>query len=68
MKKAIFSVTEKHERITIRYKRERKKIIAVCKDCGEQFEWLTVNEAARLSGNDAEDIRQNLKTLRRKKK
>lgn len=68
MKKAILSISEKHERIIIRYKRRRKKLFAVCEDCGKQFEWLTIEEAASLLGNDVEDIRKNLKTLRSKNK
>lgn len=65
MKKGIFSISEKHERITIRYRRKRKILIAICEDCGKQFEWLTVDEAASLIGQDAEDIRKRLKVLRR---
>jgi len=68
MKKAILSINEKHERITIRYKSRRKRILAVCEDCGKQFDWLTVNEAARLSGSGEEEIKRDLKTLRSKNK
>jgi hypothetical protein len=64
MKKVIFSITEKHELIKIRYRRTQKSLFAVCADCGKQFEWLTVEEAADLSGTNAEEIRHNIKTLR----
>jgi hypothetical protein len=64
MKKGIFSISEKHERITIRYRRTQTALFAICEDCGKQFEWLTIDEAVNLTGKDAEYIRQNLKNLR----
>ncbi len=66
MKKEIFSIQEKHERITIRYR--RKRLIKICNKCGKEFESLTVEEAADLIGKDAEYVRQNLKLLRSKNK
>ena len=68
MKKAIFSVTERRERITIRHKKTGGNRPTICEKCGEQFEWLTVEEAKRLYGNDAKDIRRDLETLRRREK
>lgn len=68
MKKGIFSISEKHERITIHYKRKRRLFIPICEECQKQFDWLTVKEAAKLTGKDSEDIKENLKVLRRKKK
>lgn len=66
MKKAIFTISEKHERITIRYKHKQNNLVAICEECGKQFDWLTINEAAQLTGKTSEDIRQNLEVLRRK--
>lgn len=65
MKKAIFSISEKHERIKIRYRRKRKSVFAICEDCGRSFDWLTVEEAANLTEKKVEEIRDNLKSLRK---
>ncbi|MEZ5427187.1 MAG: hypothetical protein R2747_13035 [Pyrinomonadaceae bacterium] len=67
MKKEFFLISEKYERTTIQQKRSfRTPLTAICKECGGQFEWLTVVEAAEIFGVEREDIRENLRILRRK--
>lgn len=66
MKEGNFLISEKLERITIRSKRTHKQVAAICKHCGKQFDWLTVNEAAKLFGKDAAHVRKKLEDLRRK--
>jgi hypothetical protein len=66
MKKEICLVRQKHERIIIRYRQKKKIINPVNEDTDQESEWLTVNEAAELSGSDANEIRQNLIILRKK--
>ena len=68
MKKETFIISEKHERITIQYRRKQKRFFTVCEKCGKKFESLTVDEAADLIGKDADYVRRNLKILRRKEK
>ncbi len=65
MKKEIFLISEKYERIKIRKKRTMATT-AICKDCGQRFDWLTVTEAAELFGTDREEIKKKLLILRRK--
>lgn len=65
MKKAIFSISEKKEKIVIRYKRKRNAFVAICEECGKPIDWLTVKEAAELTGKNSEEIRQELKLLRK---
>lgn len=64
MKKGIFSISEKHERITIRYKRKQTSSFAICNECKKQSEWMTVDEVASLSGMKINEIKENLQVLR----
>lgn len=65
MKKEIFLINEKYERITICRKRRFQAAKEIGPDGEERFDWLTVMEAAELFEADPEDIRENLRILRR---
>ena len=66
MKKEIFLVSEKYERIIINRKRRFQPAKVIGKTAEERFDWLTVMEAAELFEADAENIREDLRILRRK--
>ncbi len=67
MKKEIFSISEKHERITIRYKRKQKTLFAKCDNCGKRVNWMTLIDAADLSEKSPEEILNELKILSKTK-
>jgi hypothetical protein len=67
MKKEFFLISEKYERTTIHQKRKyQRNLNAICEDCGQKFEWLTIAEAAELFGENTANIREKLEVLRRK--
>lgn len=57
-RKEIFIETHRRERITITHRRPTPVADKYCGVCGRNVEWLTVAEAAALSGVDSEMIRQ----------
>ncbi len=60
MKKGILIVSEKHERITIRRKRQRQQTIAVCPHCGKEVEWYSIEETSALVGKNLFEIEQSI--------
>lgn len=57
MKKRIFEISEKHERIVIRRKQKRSSAKSVCPDCGKEVEWLSLEETSALVSGEIEEIR-----------
>ncbi|MEZ5344300.1 MAG: hypothetical protein R2681_01980 [Pyrinomonadaceae bacterium] len=64
MKKESFLLTEKYQRMTVRYQR-RTILKKMCQECCEDLEWLTIDEAAELFKKDAKSIFENLIRLRK---
>lgn len=58
MKKRIFEISEKHERIIIRRKQKRNSAKSVCPICGKEVEWLSLEETVALIGGNIKYIRQ----------
>ena len=64
MKKETFLINEKHEKITILVKQKRRIIFVKNNERDDDLEMLTIDEAAKLSGINADEIRKDLKILR----
>lgn len=60
MKKRIFEISEKHERIIIRRRQKQKVLKPVCPHCGKEVEWLSLEETTALVGGNIEDIQREI--------
>ena len=56
MKKEFLVINEKHERITIRWKRKRYKSNAKCPKCGKSVQWLTLEQTSAITGMSLKEI------------
>ncbi len=60
----ILSISEKHDRLTIRHKFTKRSKTVVCENCKNTSDHMTVKEAAIITGKNVEEIKNHLNQLR----